>query len=51
VSGLVSVAFVYKSFLNMAAPLSNYNAVEQRDVITLFGGQKALKRLKFFGEH
>jgi hypothetical protein len=51
VSGLVSVLFVYKSSLKMAAPLSHCNVAEQRAVIRFsFCGQKALKHLKFMGE-
>jgi hypothetical protein len=45
VSGSVSVVFVYKSSLKMAAPLSKCTVVEQRAVIRLCG-QNALKHLK-----
>jgi len=45
VSGLVSIAFIYKSSLKMVALLSNCSVVDQRDVI-FFSGQKELKHLK-----
>jgi len=45
VSGLVSVVFVYKSFLKMVAPLLNCTAVEQQAVTYFFGGLKLLKKM------
>jgi len=36
VSGLVSVAFVYISFLKMVVPLSNFTVVEQRALTRYF---------------
>jgi hypothetical protein len=40
VSGLVSVVFVYKSSLNMVAPISNFAVVDHRAVIHFAWSQK-----------
>jgi hypothetical protein len=46
----MSVVFVYKSSLKLAALLLNCAIVEQQAAIPLFCHQKALKHLKVIGE-
>lgn len=47
-SGFVSVVFVYKSSLKMAAPLSNCNTLEQQTVISVLR-LKGIKTSEVYG--